>query len=163
MTELSRIIKRAFRTTEYPGDSNLRNSSEGVEPFLLEDEFNGKDDWHALHSNFLDQAPDGYASALSFFTPEAFRFYLPAYLLADLSNELQMTEPVFYLTHGLTDDSKNVKVNPARFGGLTWFEYATDRFSVFTHQEAAAILQYLSFKKEEADTEYSRNLIEQAV
>ena len=34
-------------------------------------------------STLIDRAPDGFGSALSFFSDEAFRFYLPAYLIAD--------------------------------------------------------------------------------
>ena len=59
------------------------------EPYLLEEEFKGKTDWQLLDSEFIDQAPDGLASALSFFSDEAFRFYLPAYLIADIDGKLK--------------------------------------------------------------------------
>lgn len=67
MDELQKQIQTSFAKVEYPGDSNLRNSNEGEEPFLLEKEFTGKDDWRTLSPDFVDQAPDGFASALSFF------------------------------------------------------------------------------------------------
>ena len=70
----------AFAAVEYPGDWCLRDSNEGDEPHLLEKEFAGKCDWRTLDPAFLDRAPGGYASALSFFSDEAFRFYLPAYI-----------------------------------------------------------------------------------
>jgi hypothetical protein len=116
------MIRAAFAGVEYPGDWCLRGSNEGNEPYLLEQEFKGKSDWMPLDPAFLDRAPDGYASALSFFSDEAFRFYLPAYLLADIDGRLESANPVFHLTHGLTDSGRAEKVNPRRYGERTWFE-----------------------------------------
>ena len=56
-------ITLAFAGVEYPGDWCLRGSSEGDEPFLLEQEFKGRSDWRNLDPAFLDQAPGGFASA----------------------------------------------------------------------------------------------------
>jgi hypothetical protein len=98
-------IRSAFAQVEYPGDWCLKNSSEGTEPLLLEQEFKGKTQWETIAPEFLDRAPGGYASALSFFSDEAFHFYLPAYLIADLDGNLQFTNPVFHLTHGLDRSS----------------------------------------------------------
>ncbi len=60
-------ITAAFAAVEYPGDWRLRGSDLGDEPYLLEEEFKGKTDWHLLDAAFLDQAPDGFGSALQFF------------------------------------------------------------------------------------------------
>ena len=60
-------IRIAFEPNEYPGDWCLKNSTEGNEPYLVETEFKGKTDWEDIDVEFLDQAPQGYASALSFF------------------------------------------------------------------------------------------------
>lgn len=156
-------IQSAFAGVEYPGDSNLRNSNEGDEPYLLEKEFKGKDDWRALPVEFIDLAPDGFATALSFFSHAAFRFYLPAYLLADLEGQLLHADPVFYLTHGLTQASKDVLVNPRRFGDMTWFDYAQERFGDFTSQEAEAIVAYLEHQQGKADLDMERVRIEEAL
>src|SRR5687768_16864381 len=129
--ELKVLIQRAFADVEYPGDWCLRDGSEGKEPLLLEQEFKGKDDWRTIDPVFLDRAPDGYASALSFCSDEAFRFYLPAYLLGDIDGHLQVSQPVFHLTYGLDDDSRNERVNPRRYGERTWFESARHKFSIF--------------------------------
>jgi hypothetical protein len=145
-SNLSDKISRAFRSVEYPGDWCLRGSNEGDEPFLLEREFKGKNDWAALDPNFIDRAPDGLASALSFFSDEAFRFYLPAYLIADLAGQLQQTDVVFHLTQGLDMASRNERVNPRRYGQRTWFDLASHRFSVFDRDQAAAITAYLLAK-----------------
>src|SRR2546430_7340434 len=105
-------IREAFSSVEYPGDWRLRGSGEGTEPFLLEKEFRGKDDWRKLDAKFIDSAPDGFATALGFFSDEAFRFYLPAYLIADLEGHLERTNPVFHLTHGLDAETRNKPINP---------------------------------------------------
>ncbi|MBX3180414.1 MAG: hypothetical protein KF886_23950 [Candidatus Hydrogenedentes bacterium] len=158
---LKSMIRSAFAGVEYPGDWCLRRGDEGDEPYLLEQEFKGKTDWSALDPAFLDQAPDGYHSALSFFSDEAFRFYLPAYLIADLDGRLGSTTPVFHLTHGLTDAGRATKVNPQRYGERTCFEASSHRLAVFDKAQSAAIVAYLEFMRE-AD-EFERESIDQAL
>jgi hypothetical protein len=144
--EAKRRIFAAFAQTEYPGDWCLRGSREGAEPLLVEQEFCGKRDWRVLKPEFLDQAPAGYGTALCFFSDEAFRFYLPAYLLADLDRQLSSVDVVFHLCHGLDDKARSQKVNPWRYGDRTWFDEASHRFAVFNREQAAAIVKYLEFK-----------------
>ncbi|MFO1094190.1 MAG: hypothetical protein U0992_12895 [Planctomycetaceae bacterium] len=57
------LIRNAFASVRFPGDSRLRGSSRGDEPFLLEQEFQGKTDWRTLDAAFLDQAADGFSTA----------------------------------------------------------------------------------------------------
>src|SRR5262249_27990453 len=135
-------IVSAFSGTTYPGDWCLRAGGEGDEPYLVEQAFKGKTDWRAVDPAFVDRAPDGFASALSFFSDEAFRFYLPAYLIADLRGQLQYSSPVFHVTHGLDDGTRDGRVNPRRYGERTWFEHARHKFAMFTKPEAAAIVAY---------------------
>jgi hypothetical protein len=144
-------IKEAFAATKYPGDDLLRGSNEGVEPFRVERDFRGKRDWKSLSPQFIDGAPDGLASALCFFSHEAFQFYLPAYLVADLDDQLERIDPVYYLTHGLERSSASERINPRRFAGRTWRDYARERFAGFTREQAAAIAAYLIFKRDADD------------
>ena len=155
------LIRDAFSNVEFPGDWCLRGSNEGEEPYLLEKEFAGKNDWRALDPSFHDQAPGGYASALSFFSDEAFRFYLPAYLIADIDGCLSSTTPVFHLTHSFEDRAKTEKLNPRRYGERTWFESARHKFAMFDQSQAAAIVAYLQFKRE--TDEFARPMIDQAL
>lgn len=141
-------IEKAFEAVEYPGDWNLAGSREGDEPYLLVEEFKGRNDWHVLEAEFLDQAPGGFGSALSFFSDEAFLFYLPAYLLADLDNRLTRVDPVFHLTHGLDDESRHTRINPRRYGERTWIDYARYKFSILNRSQVAAIVAYLAFKRD---------------
>jgi hypothetical protein len=155
------MIREAFAEVTYPGDDHLRGSDEGDEPFLLEREFKGQRAWQALEPVFLDQAPEGYGSALSFFSNEAFRFYLPAYLLADLQNRLERANPLFHLCHGLDNHTSRKPINPARYGKRTWFEEARLRFELFTRQQAAAVVAYLEYKAQQDP--YERVKIQQAL
>src|SRR5258707_15498197 len=154
-------IASAFVAVEYPGDWCLRGSNEGDEPYLLEEEFKGKTDWHVLDPIFLDQAPGGYGSALSFLSDEAFHFFLPAYMIADIQGQLERSNPVFHLTHGLDDSSPDQRINPRRFGQRTWLEHARHKFAIFSCDEASAIVAYLVFKRESDD--FERDRIDQAL
>ena len=60
-------ILTAFAGVESPGDWCLKGGTEGDEPYLLEEEFKGKTERWPLDPAFLDQAPDGFGTALSFF------------------------------------------------------------------------------------------------
>ncbi|MHC5011702.1 MAG: DUF6714 family protein [Planctomycetota bacterium] len=144
-------IREAFEGIEYPGDWCLRGSNEGEEPYLLEAAFKGKVDRYALDPAFLDQAPDGFASALNFFSDEAFRFYLPAYLIADLDDRLLSTDPVFHLTHGLDAASRSERINPRRYGEMTWFDHVRRKFSMFDRSQVEAIVAYLEARREAED------------
>jgi hypothetical protein len=154
-------ITAAFTGVEYPGDWRLVDSSYGTEPLYVEQDFKGKGDWRALAPAFLDLAPDGLASALSFFSDEAFRFYLPAYLVADVRGQLERVHPVFYLTHGLDDSSRGELIEPRLLGRRTWFDEKRHRFSVFRAEEASAIVAYLVLKRD--SDESSRQMIDQAL
>ncbi len=164
LESLKEQINTAFAAVEYPGDWNLAGSREGDEPYLLAEEFKGRSDWRVLEAAFLDQAPGGFGSALSFFSDEAFVFYLPAYLLADLEGRLSRVDPVFHLIHGLDDESRHEKINPRRYGERTWIDYARFKFSVLNRPQVAAIVAYLSFKRDsDRITGLEKRLIEEAL
>jgi hypothetical protein len=154
-------IRSAFAGVEFPGDWCLRGSNDGNEPYLLEQEFKGKSDWAALDAKFLDQAPSGYGTALCFFSDEAFRFYLPAYLIADIDGLLELQDPVFHLAHGLSDADKTKRVNPRRYGERTWFEAAQHQFAVFNREQGAVIVAYLRYKRQM--NQLDRERIDQAL
>ena len=141
------LIHKAFGQVPYPGDDNLRGSDEGTEPFRVESEFRGKVDWSALSADFIDQAPGGLGSSLSFFSDEAFRFYIAAYLLADIDGRLERADPIFHLTYGLNDESSTELVNPRRYGNTTWFEVAQRRFRNFDAAQREAVAAYLTYRR----------------
>lgn len=139
-------IRSAFSDVEPPPHWCLSRGNEGREPVLLEQEFGKVLDrhWEELPQEFLDRAPDGYGSALSFFSDEAFRFYLPAYLVAMVDGNLQQADPIFHLTHGLSRGGGRL-INPRRYGARTARDEALHRLAVFTPTQAAAIRAFLEW------------------
>ncbi|HMK42985.1 MAG TPA: DUF6714 family protein [Dissulfurispiraceae bacterium] len=156
-------IRAAFENTPPLDSSCLRDSSEGDEPFLLEAEFQHVPDWRQVDVAFIDQAPDGFGSALSFFSNKAFRYYLPAYLLADLRDELQQANPLLHLWHGLVDGQLDIPVNERRYGSWTWLEAMADQFQNFSPAEVTAIVAYLGYKAKHDELGLDRPMIEQAL
>jgi hypothetical protein len=144
--EVKDIIRRAFAGATYPGDGALVRS-QGEEPNAVIDLFRGKTDWRALTADFVDLAGAASPSALSFFSPAAFRFYLPAYLIADLDGALRYTEPVFFLYWGLDNTTRDLRATTQ-----TWWEVQQAHFAPFTNEEAAAIVEYLRCKAESRTT-----------
>ena len=152
-------IQRAFGGNAYPGKRFLQGSFEGCEPHDEVGPFEKVDDWRSIDADFLD----GHANALSFFSEAGFRYFLPAYLIADLRGQLQTASPLFHLTHGFSDCTTEVPagdrtfkvrhgrtafINPRRYGAMTSYDYARCRLSVFTREEANAIVAYLEFKRD---------------
>lgn len=152
-------ILDAFGSNEYPGDDYLQGSFEGCEPYEEIAAFKGKTDWKAIDAGFLD----AHSAALNFFSEAGLRFYLPAYLVADIKDELKTADPIFVLTHGFSDitvehrvkervllrkTGKTAFVNPRRYGGMTFYDYVCFRLSIFTREEAKAIVAYLLYKRD---------------
>jgi hypothetical protein len=157
--DLIETIRRAFEATPYPGDGFLQGSFDGCEPYEEVGHFKGKTDWSALTSPFLDER----YCALSFLSEGGFRFYLPAYLVADVGRQLRTADPAFHLTHGFSDRSYEERrddgtavhrwgggklLNPRRYGAMTWMDYARYRLSVFPREEAGAIVAYLRWRQD---------------
>lgn len=106
-------IRAAFAQTPYPGDDQLSGSEQGDEPAENAMELRGIP-WLTAHPILLARCH----TALSFLSTDGFRYYLPAFLSADLlafdsvwkahadANWESNAEPVFELTRGLYDDSK---------------------------------------------------------
>lgn len=99
---LVRQIGEAFAAAPYPGDENICHPAKGDEEaaeYALEFR---EARWQRLHPRFLQY----HHPALSFFTPQGFRYFLPAFLVADLmADQLQVpasADPVFHLTHGFS-------------------------------------------------------------
>lgn len=167
-------IYKAFGNNESPGDDYLQGSFEGCEPYEEIEPFKGRTDWEHIKSELLDL----HSGALNFFSEAGLRFFLPAYLIADLHDKLQSADPVFVLVHGLSDLAVNVPtktrvfvrktgktafVNPQRYGALTFYDYARWRLSIFTREEAQAIVAYLRYKREADAASLDKEQIEAAL
>lgn len=143
-------IRQAFQAVVYPGDAQLTDSTYGEEPDALINDFRGRDDWTQLDDAFLDQAPAGWGSAISFFSGEALRFYLPAYLIADINGALTQSDPAYRLCSFVTPQLQDKKLARA-FGGGTLGEHAVNELSLFNDEQVAVIVDYLWWKLEQDD------------
>lgn len=148
--ELIDTITRAFANVPYPGDDDLTGSTYGDEPAALVREFSGKTDWRTLDAEFLNGAPHGWGSALSFFSDNACRFYLPAYLIADVRGELDACDPVSRLCSSLTATGGAVKLAKV-WGGGTMGDRARAEFDRYDAEQVSAVVAYLQWRLEAAD------------
>jgi hypothetical protein len=156
------LIQNAFADTPYPGDDALVRSA-GDEPDEVVDLFRGRTDWRALSPDFVDRAGAASPSALSFFSAGAFRFYLPAYLIADLDGKLVYSDPLFYLYHGLDQETRSGRVNVPGQGVSTWWDVQQEHFAGFTVREAAAIVAYLRWRAAGEELELFRRGVQEAL
>ncbi|WP_316196983.1 DUF6714 family protein [Bradyrhizobium sp. SZCCHNS3053] len=134
-------IRQAFPARRPGRFLPLVNSAQGDEPLRIIAAFDDKDDWTALAPEWLDKVPSGLGSALSFLSDEAICFYIPAYIIADLTIQLQMANPIFVLTHGFAPRTHDKRTNPQ--SEKTWNEYARNRWSRLSQAQAVAIVHYL--------------------
>ena len=135
-------IEAAFATVEPPPQWCITESREGDEPELVEGEFAGKTDWRVLAADFIDRAPDGYGSALCFFSDEAYRFFLPAYLVAHLRGQLKQADVIFHLSYGFGPDAHQ-PINQRRYGARTKRDHAVWIASLFDPDQSACIAEVL--------------------
>ena len=167
-------IQGAFAGNVHPGGRFLQGSFEGCEPYEEVGPFENEEDWRSIDAGFLD----GHANALSFFSEAGFRFFLPAYMISDLRGQLQTADPLFHLTHGFSDwttevpagdrtlqmrHGRSALINPRRYGAMTSYDYARFRLSVFTRDEATAIVAYLEFKRDSDPDVIDRESIDAAL
>ncbi|MFL7890665.1 MAG: DUF6714 family protein [Anaerolineales bacterium] len=157
-SQILEIIHTAFENNDYPGDEYLIGSLEGGEPLDEVNPFIGQNDWRSISPGLLDSHP----GALNFFSEAGLRFFLPAYLVADMRDQLKIADPVFPLVHGFSNlsipqeirsrvyirkTSRDAFINPKRYGALTFYDYSRYRLSIFSREEAQAIVAYLENKR----------------
>jgi hypothetical protein len=160
-------IRAGFAGSEYPGDAWLLGTDEGSEPAEEVGPFIGRRRWEDVEPTTLD----AHHAALSFFSEAGFRFFLPAFLVADLRGHLQTADPLGHLTGGFHDGSavipaggesfvrpfgESTLVNPRRYGAMTMGDHARFRLSIFSREEAGAIVSYLEYKRDREPIEALR-------
>lgn len=128
------------------------------EPLQVEADFADKDDWTKLLPEWLDAVPNGLASALSFLGDEAIRFYIPAYLVADLMGALHQVDPTFKLVHGFDDLSRGQRIWPRK--EETWTDFARARWDGLAQMQAAAVVHYLEWRVERGGLDLEHNIVE---
>ena len=163
-------IEAGFARTTRPSAPFMVGSREGCEPGESVEPFLNLTDWRGIGPAVLD----GHYTALSFFSEAGFRFFLPAFMIADVRDQLQTADPSFHLTHGFHRIAVSTPagvvttggtglLNPQRYGAITWDDTARFRLSVFTREEATAIVAYLEWRRESDHSELSRAAIDSAL
>src|SRR5258706_231926 len=134
--QLAEIVQKAFASSKYPGDDRLvyDNSGAHLECNQVADAFRGRH-WSDLPMSFLRSNAD----SIFFFTPEAYRFYLPAYLLAAIRSFREADIIPDNIVHSLT-------LPATERPGRQRFEA---RVQEFNEQQRLAIKKFLKFLSSE--------------
>ncbi len=146
---LCREIAMAFADTPYPGDDQLCGSM-GYDTAEYAVELRGVR-WQSAHPELLAQK----SIALILLTAPGFRYFLPAFLWADLLRSETgfpaKADPRNVLIYGL--DTQGDDLGKER-------GYSIRRFADFTRAERIAIIHYLEFQ---AQDEYQASKINEAL
>lgn len=137
-------LKAAFPALREERFVPMVNSVQGDEPLQVAADFGDKNDWTVLSPVWLDATPGGLATALSFLSDAAIRFYIPAYLAADLSGALQRADPAFALVHGFDDMSRDRRIWPRKPD--TWTDFSRARWDGLTPSQVLAVVHYLEWR-----------------
>lgn len=127
--EVEAIIRAAFAKTPMPKDSKLVNTydDEGAQEY-----FGGRCwDGHSVEDIRLQ------ADAMSYFTPEAFRYYLPAFMLAELSDPEIADIVGEYVVSIFGPQPQDLQ------------SFQEERLSVMSSEEKLAVLHFIKYMQEE--------------
>jgi hypothetical protein len=139
--QLAAKIEEAFATVPYPGDDWICHGDtevarlHGSEAASIAAVFRGRH-WREMPLDALS----GYSSALTFLTPEAYRFYLPAYLLAVLRLSPAQLEQV--PRAGDLDQDLLYSLMPATDTPDLW-DYRHRRLDPLTPDQKSAVQAFL--------------------
>ena len=129
-------IEDVFSKTPMPSEKALITSQQSDEPAEYALTFRGLE-WHKIHPQLLETCSD----ALSFFTPQALRYYVPAFLRAHLYG-YHDADPIFCLTYKFykAEWLESSESNPAKME-----EHQRERMSLFTNEERKVIIAYFRY------------------
>lgn len=135
--QIKQTIENAFVDTNYPGDGNLTTHKPGFDCDDCDEiraDFKGRR-WQEVPLVVIQWHYD----EISLFSPEGYRYYLPAYLLASLDPaDSESARPIPYsVLRSLT------KPEPSRKHDLTDWFYR--RICGFTAEQQAAIKFFLAY------------------
>lgn len=105
-TDIAAKITAAFPAKRPPGLAIVQTDGPRYhfdEYAQTESVFRDKDDWTSIDPAFLNDVAG--SAALCFMSDAATRFYISAYMIADLEGALRAADPAFMLHHGFDDES----------------------------------------------------------
>jgi hypothetical protein len=140
-------ITEAFQKTVYPGDENLVPDAVG-DPECIEiaRTFKGKE-WQSVPPEIVHEHKD----ALPLFTPAAFCYYLPAYLMACIDAREQID---------VAWDSVIIRLTPPKNLQGSRMEFFRTRAEGFSPTQAEALLAFLEFAFEKEKADWAREGLE---
>lgn len=132
-------IKLAWDGVPYPGDDNIFTphsyDDEGITEYFRGTTWEG----HSAKSLL------GHASAIStFFTPIAYHYWLPAYLIATIENPKELDAGLDCLVSSLFPASE----------GLFFQAEQQERLALLTYEQKTAVIATLELIIEKQDSEY---------
>ena len=134
---LSELIERAFVAVPYPGDDNIvaiQPHDRMCEEAHLTSLFKGRH-WKDLGLSELMQDAE-----LSGLTPEAFRFYLPAYLLAVVNH---------YWESDVLPEYMAWRMDPEKYRGSTHSSWFSHIVAALDREQRDAVRAYFEFLRDE--------------
>ena len=129
-------IKTAFATAPYPGDDNIALDPSGEDPESEQIAAHFKKvRWEGVNFVFLQSYKGDESAALNFMSPDAFRYYLPAFILVSLER--------FRDSDLVPDAVISALTLPDR--GDPLYKYKYDRIKGFSPDQARAIRAFLEY------------------
>lgn len=139
--EIISLIQKAFGGCEYPGDDHLveRRPSGGIDPESMEvqNAFCGKH-WRDITPRLLFD----HRQCIVLFTPEAWRFYLPGYMICSIQHYDEVDTVPHEVFQTLT---------PSFHRKREWFDV---QVSGLTPAERAAVRRFLEFMEKHHGQDY---------
>lgn len=133
--EVLDVIHAAFQDMRYPGDEHLswKTPQCPSEYLYVADYFKGKH-WKDITLDGLRKDyPGPHDACLSFMSPEAFRFYLPSYMVIAVTEDTSDDNTV---------DSAEYALTPPKADLQTWWE---QRIMGLTQAQQQAIIVFLEY------------------
>jgi hypothetical protein len=123
-------IESAFAEVSYPGDDRIAEHKDCPECDDVREHFRGAT-WRGHTVAELQQ----YQSVLPLFTPEALRYFLPAFMLVSLGAWREADDIPFSILYMCLPS------DPSEEAGLK--QHRRERFDIFTPRQREAIAAYL--------------------
>ncbi len=178
------LVRTAFANVPYPGDDNIAYAEADYnwEPARMAAFFKGKR-WQELDWPTLQTYGGDASACLSFMTTEAFRYYLPAYMLIAIDNyyEAPADVPLFHLspprradkarrtefleqvqefTPAQRQEIREILSHEADEERRTWF---LERVRGFAPAQCEAIRAFLRYMKTEHGGDFSTLTLDNAI
>jgi len=137
--DLVELISKVFPSEPYPDESSIvtnRETVEGTEEYEIAQAFRGKS-WKGIDSDTVRY----HSVALAFFTPEASRYFLPAYMTLCITNYEEVDHATTALIGALKlpEEDKITGLTRSRFLEIT---------NEFTDEQKNAIAHFLEYISE---------------